>query len=109
MEQIMQELKSFEPVISFFRKLSSINVYPLTPKPKKNVRKAGQLAPGAFSFEGILRKGQETTYAINGQDVEISEDTWMIGNMAIGAKASVKGVMRNGQRQVTKIVIGKPF
>ena len=105
----MQQQNTFEPVISFFRMLSNINVTPTgfewneEYKRKQTVQRAG-----TFSFEGRLDRGQSSLYAIRGEDIVLTEDTWTIGIPALGAQAVAKGVVRCGKHVVTKLVVARP-
>lgn len=64
----------------------------------------------AFSMEGELRPGNEGSYMVNGVEFTVDDDTWIFGDLEIGAKAVVHGVDHPERgRYARKIVITQPF
>lgn len=61
-----------------------------------------------FSVEGPIVPGKETRYSIDGVDFTVGADTWIFGDLKLGAHARVRGpVQFNGERHATHIVIVK--
>ncbi len=59
-----------------------------------------------FVFEGDLQYGHSTDYAVHGVDIHINNDTWVFGDLRIGAQATVKGIYAKGdQAHAKKIII----
>ena len=59
-----------------------------------------------FSIRGIIKPGKRTEFAINAEDFQITKETWIIGNIKIGAIAQVSGVVLTGKGKfASKIVI----
>lgn len=59
-----------------------------------------------FELEGQLKTGPTGKMLVNGEEFILDEQTWVFGNIANGAHASVQGVFGNGgERYATKIVI----
>lgn len=60
-----------------------------------------------FYLEGEITPGVKTAYAIVGVDFVLSADSWVIGAIAIGAHAKVKGQIIFGERQATTVMVTK--
>jgi hypothetical protein len=62
-------------------------------------------SPGGFTFHGEIQAGSRTMFSIAGKDFIVDDHTWIVGEIELGAKASVKGVNRKGDRYALKVVI----
>ena len=63
-------------------------------------------AKSHFNLKGVLKPGESTNFAVDGDEIVVDGDTWVFGDLVYGAKATVTGVFRpNGQRYATKIVL----
>lgn len=79
---------------------------------KRRVRDEAILAerrkPKYHFLEGRLGVGKTTRYAVEGRDISVDEDTWIIGTLAIGATVRVKcGPGPRGELQALKIQVSK--
>ena len=89
-----------EKISSYIKSLSE-SAYK---RPLKN--DAGSSAPTTFSIEGPLHRGDETMYGLQGKDMTISPDAWVFGELRVGARARISGVIRrNGIHYATKVTI----
>lgn len=61
-----------------------------------------------FALEGPLGRGEHTAFAINGYDLKTTADTWIFGQLRVGAYAKVKGVIVNGHERLCTSVVIKP-
>ena len=61
---------------------------------------------GSFVREGMIQKGIKTPFAIAGKDFIIYENAWVMGEVRLGVRARVTGIVRSGaERYVTKIQV----
>lgn len=62
--------------------------------------------PRSFDTYGELQRGTDTKFAIGGHDFIINHNTWIIGNLELGYKAKVRGLMiAGGKRVATKVLV----
>jgi hypothetical protein len=60
----------------------------------------------SFSVVGVLERGEETRYSIDGVDFWVSDDSWIVGTPALGVVASVSGqILSDGRHLAKKIII----
>jgi|GEM_PF-6285769 len=59
----------------------------------------------AVTITGIIQRGHDTPYSVDGQDFEITPDTWIFGNIRYGVTASVQLVRATGAAYARKIII----
>ena len=59
-----------------------------------------------FALSGIIETGMGTIYSVQGKDFIFDSDTWIFGDISLGAYARVKGSLRAGERYASHIVIG---
>lgn len=59
-----------------------------------------------FKLEGAITRGTNTPYAVDGEDFKIDGNTWIVGDMRLGASAKVSGVISpaNGKK-ASKIIV----
>lgn len=60
------------------------------PKVKKSQSKDSSDVSQLVTVEGILIAGMGTPFAIGQRDIVITPSTWVVGELAIGAKAKVR-------------------
>ena len=72
--------------------------------PQKNTTSSKQNSQ-RFALEGAIQAGTNSPFSINGKDFSITDDTWVVGDLEIGAYASVRGPLKGGKRVATKVVI----
>lgn len=78
---------------------------------RRNMRRRAQASainkhPISFSCQGTIERAAGGAYCVDGQEFTISDDAWIFGEVSIGAKARICGVVQiNGQRSATKITI----
>ena len=58
-----------------------------------------------FSFTGLLTKGRNSTFAINGEDFEQSSETLVVGSPKVGAMAEVRGRVISGKNIASALVV----
>lgn len=59
-----------------------------------------------FELHGKVVSGNRTMYAVDGEDIEIDVNTWIIGVLKIGSFAKVRGIVQSGVgKYATKITI----
>lgn len=107
----MQERNTINTMLTFIKSLNNIHVTTkgfVYVEPTK--RRATSAVPTSFSLEGVLSRGINTSYAIDGLDFKVSSDCWVVGRLEIGAQVKVRGpVSRDGERCATSIVVTKPM
>lgn len=54
---------------------------------------------------GCIQRGENATFSINGRDFVINPDTWIFGEVCVGASASVMLIRKGQQLSAKKIVI----
>lgn len=93
----MQNPSLFEPIISFFK--------PNTRAVRKRAGTSTRKVENNF-LEGALKRGNNTDFSIDGTDVVIDENTWLIGKLELGKLARVKTrVQMDGMLYATKVII----
>lgn len=73
---------------------------------KKNPNAKAGVRP--FTLEGQIMRGNRGAFSVAGEDFVISNDTWIFGDVVVGALATVHGVTKNGERIARKIVVTQP-
>lgn len=69
-------------------------------------KRAPQAHPTAFSLQGEISRGTDTQYAIDGKDFFVSPDAWIFGDVRLGTRARIAGVIQiDGVYSATKITI----
>lgn len=77
------------------------------PRAAKSIEKAKQgQTSDQFALSGIIETGMGTIYSVQGKDFVFDSDTWIFGDISLGAYARVKGSLRAGERYASHIVIG---
>lgn len=72
---------------------------------RKRVEASSKAAgPGAITVAGVIQRGQQAAYSINGQDFEITPDTWIFGDVKYGLSATVQLVHVQGATYARKII-----
>lgn len=57
-------------------------------------------------IQGVLGTGTSTNFAVDGEDIEIDESTWVFGELQTGAQVSVVvGEQADGKRKARKIIV----
>ncbi len=115
-ESIIDTLKKPVPLPAFL--LTPIELSALTGKKtsskgkgsKKSVKRKAIVKPQnlQFALEGPLTKGESSPFSINGYDLKTTADTWIFGELRIGAIAKVKGVIMNGHERLCTSIVIKP-
>lgn len=63
-------------------------------------------AHGSFKIIGILERGLNTRFAIDGVDVWVSENTWVIGVPQLGQPAAITGpILPDGRHAAMRIIV----
>ena len=57
------------------------------------------------TFSGPLERGRETQYAIAGNDIVVTPDTWIFGNLEIGATSMITAHQVDGKLVAKKVVM----
>jgi len=57
------------------------------------------------TFSGPLERGRESPFAIAGNDIHVTPDTWVFGNIEIGATATITAQHADGKFIAKKIVM----
>ena len=57
------------------------------------------------TFAGPLERGRESPFAIAGNDIHVTPDTWVFGNIEIGATATITAQHVDGKFIAKKIVM----
>ena len=65
-------------------------------KPQKKAR---------FADEGILKRGEASRYSINGEDLFVVANTWIMGDLKMGQHVRTQGIYRNGKRYATSVKV----
>lgn len=96
--------KRFDRLLSFsFRGQTYTTVNGI---PKVKARSASRGVLGTFVREGILKQGSKAPFAICGKDFFIYDNAWIMGEVRVGVRVRVTGVVRKGdQRFATKILV----
>ncbi len=79
------------------RQRLSRGVFPSSVQPSENEI--------SFVIQGTIKPGSVAQFAIDDKDFSITAETWMLGKISIGAKATVKGVVHAGGKRVAKSVV----
>jgi hypothetical protein len=60
----------------------------------------------SFRLQGTLKPGERTDYSVDGEDFEITRETWIMGELTYGSAVQVKGIFKPGiGRFATKITV----
>lgn len=60
----------------------------------------------SFSMQGVLDRGKDSPYQVNGEQFTVSEDAWVFGVLQLGSRVRVSGIIQiNGDRCATKITV----
>ncbi len=59
-----------------------------------------------FTLKGVIERGSRTPYALNGNDFSLDSDTWIFGEVRVGAEATVIGLRMSDVTYAKKIIIG---
>ncbi len=61
-----------------------------------------------FTLQGELKPGNRKAYAINGEEFDVDEDTFVVGVLRVGCTAKVRGNINPGVGKcATRIVVVK--
>ncbi len=61
---------------------------------------------GTFVREGILKQGENAPFSVCGKDFFIYDNAWIMGEVRVGVRARVTGVVRKrNERFATKILV----
>lgn len=83
-------------VSSFFSKLGA----------KKKYRTEELLNSSSLKIiKGYIEPGSRTRYAIDSQDIVVDDDTWIFGNLKIGAKATVRAKIEGSDCGYAKSIV----
>jgi|GEM_PF-2271026 len=61
--------------------------------PKRKIRRSSATSkkePIPSQLIGALAQGKETPFSVNGRDFKISSETWIIGELRVGAAVKIK-------------------
>ena len=58
-----------------------------------------------FIIQGLIEAGSSAQFAIDQKDFSITPETWMLGKISIGAKATVKGIVNDSGKRIAKSVV----
>ena len=62
----------------------------------------------SFTLQGTIDLGPDSSFCIAGNNFVIDDGTWMLGKVALGATATVKGIVEaDGKRIARSIVVTK--
>ncbi len=61
-----------------------------------------------FSLDGLLQPGNQTLFSVNGYDLITNADTWVFGELVLGAHAKVKGMIVKGHERLCTSIISSP-
>jgi hypothetical protein len=76
---------------------------------KKSARsEKEQTQTRSFSAEGFIQTGQSARFMIGDKEFDIDSNTWIIGNVAYGAFARVKGISQGDRKIASQLVILRP-
>jgi len=100
---------------SLWRRLPALLTTPVAelfgkaPGGAKEVRIVNVTDKKAMTLEGLIDRGKETHYSVNGVDFAVKEETWIFGELEYGSRAKVFYALVNGKGRVAqKIVIMAP-
>lgn len=57
-----------------------------------------------YAISGVLSRGSECQFAINGEDIEVDQYTWIFGEMRYGATARVTCENRGATTYALKVM-----
>ena len=73
---------------------------------RKRAEKLKRRPSQTFILEGNLQPGDETQYSIGGEDIVLDESTWIFGDLHMGSRVAVTGIIgTTNEKQAKKIVI----
>jgi hypothetical protein len=61
-----------------------------------------------FMLEGKLAAGSGTHLSIDGHDLVMDQDTWIFGELSIGAHAKIRGIIIHGHQRLCKSIVVNP-
>lgn len=106
LKDLAQILSTPVPGLELLDNINPFNGVQMKRKRKRAKNKEGQAGIRAFTLNGRLREGKGTPFAVDGEDFVIGPNTWILGEVEIGALAKVKGYIRGlGEREATSIVV----
>jgi hypothetical protein len=116
-------MSSEKLVSNFFKRCYEIGKTPIwepeivgTKSPRKRndrrkyarkTQRSSQLAPGKFYLEGIVAGGANHGFSISGEMFQVNANTFIVGEISLGAYAKVQGKFVDGNKKIaTKVIIG---
>ena len=79
---------------------------PINGIPKVPARSSTRGVLATFVREGVLHEGMKAPFSICGKDFFIYDNAWILGEVRVGLRARVTGVVRKGDmRFATKIQV----
>ena len=58
-----------------------------------------------FVIQGTIHHGSEVQFAIDNKDFSITPETWMLGKISVGSKATVKGIVNDDGKRIAKSIV----
>ena len=75
-------------------------------KRKRKSKTVTEIRRPQFVLDGEISRGLSSEYAVKGEDFQLTADTWVLGNIILGKRATVRGIIcTGGVKQATKIVV----
>jgi hypothetical protein len=68
---------------------------------------AAQGSHAQFSLMGTLERGASSKFAVRGEEFVVDNNTWIFGQLNVGAEVMVQGVFRKGDERYAKKIIVK--
>ena len=56
-------------------------------------------------LKGYIKPGSRTRYAVDSQDIVVDDDTWIFGNLEIGARVTVRALPEEEDRSYAKSIV----
>ena len=86
-------------------RLSSRGIAPGAAPGEQTVAPTAKRSALSTTFSGPLERGRETPYAIAGNDFIVTPDTWIFGNLDVGASSTITTQHVDGKLVAKKVVM----